>query len=113
MMSLVRDFRAVEERWEMFRCVVVSFCQVRASHVGSREVGGGVAGGDVWWGFPVMLRAAFLYWLLCSLPLLEAAFNSNKTVLNSTSVLATPDPHRQNWQMQLYPGRLTSLRLLL
>ena len=45
MMSLVRDFRAVEERWEMFRCVVVSFCQVRASHVGSREVGGGAAGG--------------------------------------------------------------------
>ena len=37
MMSLVRDFRAVEERREMFRCVIVFFCQVRASHVGSRE----------------------------------------------------------------------------
>lgn len=47
MMSLVRDFRAVEERREMFRCVVVSFCQVRASHVGSREGTrfGGAAGG--------------------------------------------------------------------
>lgn len=47
-MSLVRDFRAVEERREMFRCAVVSFCQVRASHVGSREgtrvVVGGCAG---------------------------------------------------------------------
>lgn len=47
MMSLVRDFRAVEERGEMFRCVVVSFCQVRASHVGSRKWVVGRQGGRV------------------------------------------------------------------
>lgn len=59
MMSLVRDFRAVEERWEMFRCVVVSFCQVRASHVGSREVGGGAAGGTCGGVFLLCLELLF------------------------------------------------------
>lgn len=89
---------------------LVSFCQVRASHVGSRE-GTRVGGGVGWcWSFPAMLRAAFLYWLWCRVC---PCWKLLSTGLNRTSVLATPDPHRQNWQMQVYPRRLTSLRLLL
>ena len=54
----------VEERRETFRFVVVSLCQVRASHVGGREggrVGGGCAGVSL-----LCLRVAFLYLLWCS-----------------------------------------------